>query len=139
MTHVPKILGPVDLRSGNQVTKRGTMSGPNFNYLYATVPATVSDRFLSNFQRELSSPSCTYNISSVFYIAELRSMGGHDFVMLSRWGNIEIAPIPKILDICFILSLLCFNAPICNNTRLSFSLLGVLIQAWGQTGLTEVK
>ena len=58
-THVLKILGTGALRSDHQVTKSGTMSGPNFNYLYAPVPPTVSDHFLSNFQDMLSLPSCT--------------------------------------------------------------------------------
>ena len=40
-THVLKMLGPADLRSRDQVTKRGTMLGPNFNYLYAPVTHTV--------------------------------------------------------------------------------------------------
>ena len=55
----PKIIGSGDLRSGHQATKIGTMSGPNFNFLYSPVPPTVSDRFLSNFHGVLSSPSCT--------------------------------------------------------------------------------
>ena len=42
-TYLLKILGPGDLRSCQQVTKRGRMSGSNFNYLYAPVPLTVAD------------------------------------------------------------------------------------------------
>ena len=56
-TYVLKFLDLGDLRSGHQVTKSGGMSGPNFNYLHAPVPLTVSDRFLLNFQDVLSSPS----------------------------------------------------------------------------------
>ena len=48
-----------DLRSGHQVTKRSTISDPNSSFLYALIPPTVSDRFISNFQGVLSSPSCT--------------------------------------------------------------------------------
>ena len=93
-----KILAPYDLRSGHQVTKRGTMPGPNFNFLYAPVLPTVSDRFLSNSQGVLSLPSCaTYR--PFLYIADLRSAGGHDLVMLSLLENFEIAPTPKTLDI----------------------------------------
>ena len=40
-----------------------------------------------------------YNISPVFGIGDLRSAGGHDFVMLSLWENIQIAPILKIPEI----------------------------------------
>ena len=40
-----------------------------------------------------------FNISFVFYIADLKSAGGHDLVMLSLWESIQIAPIPKILEI----------------------------------------
>ena len=58
-THVLKILGPGDLKSGRQVIKRGTMTGQFFNYLYVSVPPTVSDQFLSNFQEMLCSPRCT--------------------------------------------------------------------------------
>ena len=36
-----------------------------------------------------------YNIPSVLYIADLRSPGDHDFVMLSLWENIQIASLPK--------------------------------------------
>ena len=45
----------------------------------------------------------------------------------------------NVRDICFIPSLVCFNTSIFNNTWLSSSLLGVLIQAWGQIRSTEVK
>ena len=45
-TQVLKILGLYDLGSGHQVTKSGTMSGPNFIFLYAPVLPTVSDRLL---------------------------------------------------------------------------------------------
>ena len=54
-------IGPENFRSRSvhQITKRGTMSGPNFKYLYAPVPPTVTDIFLSNFRDVLSSPICT--------------------------------------------------------------------------------
>ena len=64
-THVLKRLGPGVLRLGRQVTKSGTMSGPNFSYLYAPMPLTVFEchsQFLTNFfetQEMLISPSCT--------------------------------------------------------------------------------
>ena len=74
------------------------MSGPNFNFPYAPVPPTVSDRFLSNFQGVLSSQSCT-TYRPVFYIPDLRSAGGRDLVMLSLRENFQIAPISKISDI----------------------------------------
>ena len=93
-----KIIGPVDLRSSHQVTKRGIISGPNFNLLYASVQLTVSDRILSNFQGVLSAPSCT-TYRPFFYIADLRSSGGHDLVMQNLRENVQIAPIPKILDV----------------------------------------
>ena len=58
----------------------------------------------------------------VSYIADLSSAVGHDFMTLSQWENIQIAPIPKMLEILF-----CFNTSICINTWLKlFSLLGVL-------------
>ena len=73
------------------------MSGPNFSCLYAPVPPTDSDRFLSNFQDLLSSPRrTTYQL---FFIVDLRLAGGHDFVMLSLWEYILIAPTPNILEI----------------------------------------
>ena len=81
--------------------KRGKLSGPNFNLVYAPVPPTVSDRFLSNAQGVLSSPSCT-TYRPFFYIADLRSAGGHDLVSprpLSLLEKFKIAPIPKILEI----------------------------------------
>ena len=80
------------------------------------------------------------HVSMFFVIDDMRSAGGHDLVMLSLWENFQIAPIPKILDISApISSLVCLNTPIGNNTRLSFSLLGVLVQTWGQISSTEVK
>ena len=54
--HVLKILGQ---GNSGQITssEQDEMSGSNFTYLYAPVSLTVSDRFLSNFQDVLSSPS----------------------------------------------------------------------------------
>ena len=105
------IHGPGDLRPGQQVAKRGTMSGPNFNYLYAPVPLTVSDRFLSNFQDVLSSPSCTTYRSVFLYVADLRSSEGYDFVMLSLRENIRITMIAKILEIYASFNHLCASIP----------------------------
>ena len=74
------------------------MSGPNFNFLFAPVPPTASDRFLSNFQGVLGSPSCTTYCH--FFISDLRSAGGHDLVNLSLLDFVsQIAPNPKILEI----------------------------------------
>ena len=78
--------------------KRGTMSRLNFSYLYAPVPPTVFDRFLLNFQDAFSSPTCT-TYRPFLYIADLSSTGSHDFVMLSVRKSIQMAHIPKILDI----------------------------------------
>ena len=82
------------------------MSVPDFNFIYALVPPTVSGWFLSNFQGVLSSPSFK-NIVSFFYIADLGSVGGHDLVMLSPWENFQIAPIPKILEISSLFNHFC--------------------------------
>ena len=73
------------------------MSGLNFNYLYAPVPLTVSDRFRSNFQDVLVH-QVVQHIARFLCVTDLRSSGGHDFVMLSLWENIQIAPTPKVLD-----------------------------------------
>ena len=56
-THVLKIWDPGDLRSGHQATKRGTMSGPNFNYPNEPVPPTVSDRFILTCGKSLAKTS----------------------------------------------------------------------------------
>ena len=61
--------------SGHQVTKGGTISGSNFDYIYAPVPPPVSNRFLSNFQGVLSSPSCTTY---------------RPFFILLTWGQREV-------------------------------------------------
>ena len=91
--------------TSGQVTRsqKGTMSGPNFNYFYAPVPHTVSDRFPSNFLGVL--------ISSGFYIADLRSAGGHDFVMLSLWKNIQVTSFLKILEIAASFYNFCSSMP----------------------------
>ena len=91
-----------NLRSGwRQVRSTGlknTISGPNFNYLYAPVSLTISDRFLSNFQDVLKLPNCTtYRL--VFYVAELRSSEVRDFLVLGLRESIQLTPIPKILEI----------------------------------------
>ena len=57
-----KISGLGDLGLGHQVRKTGTRSWSNFNFLYAPVQLIVLDRFPSNLQDVLSSPSCiTYS------------------------------------------------------------------------------
>ena len=86
-THVLKILGSGDLRSGHQVTKRGK-SGPNLNFLHAPVyPTQFLADFFQTFRVYFVHPF--YNISSIFYIADLRSAGGHDLVILSLWENFK--------------------------------------------------
>ena len=90
--------------TSGQVTRseKPVKGHPNFNFLYAPVQLTVFDRFPLNFQDVLSSSSCiTY--SSLFNVTDLRSVRGHDVVMLSLWENIQITPIRKILDIRFVL------------------------------------
>ena len=49
-----KVWSQKEVTKKKQVTNRGTMSGPNYNYLYAPVPLTFSDRFPTNFQDVLS-------------------------------------------------------------------------------------
>ena len=67
-------------------------------FLYAPVQLTVLNRFPSNFQDVLRSPSCiTY--SSFFAVIDLRSVRGYDVVMLSLWETTQITPIRKILEI----------------------------------------
>ena len=122
------------------------MSGPNFSFPCAHVPPTVSDRFLSNFQGVLSSPRCTTYHLFIFYIADLRSVGGHDLVMpmpmlmckaygkYSNSSNFEIT-----IDNCFTQSLLCLNTLLCNDTCRCFSLLCVIFYARGQIRSTEVN
>ena len=52
-----------------------------------------------------------YSKSFVFYVADLRSSEGHDFVMLILWENIQITPIPKILEISASFRHLCASLP----------------------------
>ena len=80
--------------------------------------------------------SCTFRR---FYITYMRSTGGHDLVMLKpkrKFSNSSDSENSR--DTCFISSLVCLNAPICNNTLLCF-LWDVLIQAWCQIRSTEDK
>ena len=114
------------------------MSGTNLNYRYAPFPPTVSDRFRSIFQDVLSSPICTRRLF-FFYTADMRSSGGHDFVMLSLWENIQITSIPKILEISDSFHHFCSSIPQYVTTRDCFCLAGVLIKAWRQMTSTEVK
>ena len=103
------------------------------------LPSHIFNRFLWNFQDPVRSPSSTtYHL--VFYVADLRSAGGHAFVMLRLWEKIQTTSVSENnRGICLIPSLLCFNALVCNNMWPVFFLFGVLTQLWGQIRSTEVK
>ena len=92
----------------------------------------------SIFQGVLSSPRCT--TYRQFFI--LLFWGQREVMTLycSAYGeNIQIAPIQKILEIAASFHHICASIPHYVTIRDCFSLLGVLIQAWGQIRSTEVK
>ena len=105
------------------------------------VPLTVSDQFPSIFQDILNSLSCITYLSG-FYIPDLRSaetwrLRLRNSKPMGKYSNNSDSE--NNGDVCFISSLLFFNNSIYSDASLSFSLLGVLIQAWGQIRSTEVK
>ena len=85
------------------------MSGPNLNFLFASVhPQFMTDLF-QTFRVCLVQRVVQH--ISVFYIADLRLAGGYDLVMLSLWDNIQIAPLPKIIDISALFHHFCASIP----------------------------
>ena len=94
---------------------------------------TVYDRFISNFQSVLSSPRCTtlstYRLFFFLYCWPEVSgrLWPRNAKPMGQYSNSSASENHRY--ICFIPSLLCFNTPICNNTRLSSSMRTVLV--WG--------
>ena len=90
------MLGPADLRSGHQVTKEVQCQIQiSIIFMSLSHPQFLTD-FLQTFKMRLVHQSVQHII--LFYIAGMRSAGGHNFVMLSLGENIQIAPIAKILE-----------------------------------------
>ena len=88
------------------------MSCPNLNYLYAVVPPTVSDLFLSNFQDVLSLPSCT--TYRPFFLYCWPEVSGRSWLRNAQPMGIfflQIAPISKIMEISASFHRCCASIP----------------------------
>ena len=100
--------------SGHQVKKRYR---PNFNYPYALVSHTIFGRLLPYFHDVFSSPSCiTYTCVCRCRCPVAEFMTVYDIVPMSE--NVQITPIPKMLDRSALLHNLCFTTSICNSLLL---------------------